>query len=224
MKTESEFAERIAAIHSGATDARDVRHAELEAMFDTFLGRDFDPARRKQVEKLQINLLEQQAKLHSQLDDEKISSEEYVDSFNQVLARTFQDCEKVLGVQNFKQLFGAPPAKQGGFIDKTAFLENARPKAHKKAHAYTTAKRPARRIAFAQAVQPDDKLAAVVGSQPLTRAELTKKLWAYIKKNRLRDKKVKTKINADDSLRLVFNGKSQVSMFEMTKLVSGHIH
>ena len=72
-------------------------------------------------------------------------------------------------------------------------------------------------------VQPDDKLAAVVGSKPLPRSELTKKLWDYIKKHGLQDKMKKTQINADDALRPVFNGKSQVSMFEMTKLVSGHI-
>jgi chromatin remodeling complex protein RSC6 len=78
--------------------------------------------------------------------------------------------------------------------------------------------------AFMRPVQPDDKLAAVVGSRPLPRSELTKKLWDYIKKNGLQDKKVRTQINADDALRPVFNGKSQVSMFEMTKLVSGHIN
>src|SRR6202023_2300109 len=77
--------------------------------------------------------------------------------------------------------------------------------------------------AFMRPVQPDDKLAAVVGSKPLPRSELTKKLWDYIKKNGLQDKKKRTQINADDALRPVFNGKSQVSMFEMTKLVSGHI-
>jgi chromatin remodeling complex protein RSC6 len=77
--------------------------------------------------------------------------------------------------------------------------------------------------AFMRPVQPDDKLAAVVGSKPLPRSELTKKLWDYIKKNGLQDKVKKTQINADDTLRAVFNGKSQVSMFEMTKLVSGHI-
>ena len=72
-------------------------------------------------------------------------------------------------------------------------------------------------------VQPNDKLAAVVGSNPLPRTELTKKLWAYIKKNGLQDKKVKTQINADDKLKAVFGGKSKVSMFEMTKLVSNNL-
>jgi chromatin remodeling complex protein RSC6 len=72
-------------------------------------------------------------------------------------------------------------------------------------------------------VTPDAKLAAVVGSKPLPRTELTKKLWDYIKKNGLQDKKDKKMINADDALKAVFNGKKQVSMFEMTKLVSGHL-
>ena len=72
-------------------------------------------------------------------------------------------------------------------------------------------------------VQPDDKLAKVVGSAPLPRTELTKKLWVYIRKNVLHDKKVRTQINADESMQAVFNGKKSVSMFEMTKLVSGHL-
>ena len=90
----------------------------------------------------------------------------------------------------------------------------------------TTAKTPSKRkpnAAFMKPVQPDDKLSQIVGSKPLPRSELTKKLWDYIKKNGLQDKKKRTQINADDNLRAVFNGKSQVSMFEMTKLVSGHI-
>jgi len=72
-------------------------------------------------------------------------------------------------------------------------------------------------------VTPDEALAAVVGSKPLPRTELTKKLWVYIKKNGLQDKKVKTQINADDKLKAVFGGKKSVSMFEMTKLVSNHL-
>ena len=72
-------------------------------------------------------------------------------------------------------------------------------------------------------VQPDAKLAAIVGSKPLPRTQITKKLWAYIKKNGCQDKTKRTMINADKSLREVFNGKSQVSMFEMTKLVSKHL-
>jgi chromatin remodeling complex protein RSC6 len=77
--------------------------------------------------------------------------------------------------------------------------------------------------ALMKPVQPDATLAAVVGSTPLPRGALTKKLWDYIKKNKLQDEKKRTMINADDALKAVFNGKKQVSMFEMTKLVSGHI-
>ncbi len=72
-------------------------------------------------------------------------------------------------------------------------------------------------------VTPDETLAAVVGAKPLPRTELTKKLWAYIRKNGLQDPKKKTLINADDNMKAVFNGKKQVSMFEMTKLVSKHV-
>ena len=72
-------------------------------------------------------------------------------------------------------------------------------------------------------VTPDAKLAVVVGSAPLPRTEMTKKLWAYIKKNGLQDKKNRRMINADDALKAVFNGKGQVSMFDMTKLVSKHV-
>jgi hypothetical protein len=78
-------------------------------------------------------------------------------------------------------------------------------------------------IAFMRPVQPDAKLSAIVGSKPLPRSELTRKLWDYIKKNGLQDKKKRTRINADETLKAVFNGKSQVGMFEMSKLVSGHI-
>ena len=72
-------------------------------------------------------------------------------------------------------------------------------------------------------VQPDELLAKVVGNAPLPRTELTKKLWDYIRKNGLQDANKKTLINADEALKAVFDGKEQVSMFEMTKLVSGHL-
>ena len=77
--------------------------------------------------------------------------------------------------------------------------------------------------AFMKPMQPDDKLSAVVGSKPIPRSEVAKKLWAYIKKNGLQDKKNRRMINADDALKAVFAGKKQVSMFEMTKLVSKHL-
>ena len=89
----------------------------------------------------------------------------------------------------------------------------------------TSKKAPARKpnAALMKPVQPDDALAKIVGSKPLPRGELTKKLWDYIKKNKLQDEKKRTNINADDALKVVFNGKKQVTMFEMTKLVSGHV-
>ena len=77
--------------------------------------------------------------------------------------------------------------------------------------------------AFMKPVQPSDKLAEVVGSKPIPRTEVTKKLWAYIKKNGLQDKKNKRMIKADDNLKAVFGGKATVNMFEMTKLVSKHL-
>ncbi len=77
--------------------------------------------------------------------------------------------------------------------------------------------------AFMRPMQPDASLAAVVGDRPMPRTEITKRLWAYIKKNGLQDAKERRMINADDKLRPVFNGKRQVSMFEMTRLVNSHI-
>jgi upstream activation factor subunit UAF30 len=77
--------------------------------------------------------------------------------------------------------------------------------------------------AFMRPMQPDDKLASIVGSKPIPRSEITKKVWDYIKKHGLQDKKKRTQINADDNMRAVFGGKSQVSMFEMTKLVNQHM-
>jgi chromatin remodeling complex protein RSC6 len=77
--------------------------------------------------------------------------------------------------------------------------------------------------ALLKPVQPDEALSAIVGSKPLPRSEMTKKLWDYIKKNKLQDETKRTLINADDALKVVFGGKKQVSMFEMTKLVSGHV-
>ena len=77
--------------------------------------------------------------------------------------------------------------------------------------------------AFMKPVQPDATLAEVVGAKPIPRTEVTKRLWAYIKKNGLQDKKNRRMINADDNLKAVFGGKASVNMFEMTKLVSKHL-
>ena len=77
--------------------------------------------------------------------------------------------------------------------------------------------------AFMAPVTPSAQLSEVVGSKPLPRTELTKKLWAYIKKNGLQDQKNRRMINADDKLRPIFANKGQVSMFDMTKLVNKHV-
>lgn len=76
---------------------------------------------------------------------------------------------------------------------------------------------------LATPVQPDQTLANVVGSDPLTRAALTKKVWDYVKANDLQDPNDRRTIRADDKLRPVFDGKDRVSMFEMTKLVNQHV-
>jgi upstream activation factor subunit UAF30 len=86
------------------------------------------------------------------------------------------------------------------------------------------AKKSARKpnAAFMKPMNPDAALAAVIGDKAMPRTEITKKLWAYIKKNGLQDKVNRRNINADDKLKVVFGGKKTVSMFEMTKLVSKH--
>ena len=77
--------------------------------------------------------------------------------------------------------------------------------------------------AFMKPMNPDAALGAVVGNDPIPRTEVTKKLWAYIKERNLQDPSNKRMINADEKLLAVFDGKKQVSMFEMTKLVSNHL-
>ena len=106
-------------------------------------------------------------------------------------------------------------------------------KGAKKASKRKTVKRAAKKApakkkrtpnaAFMKPMQPDEALSAVVGGGMLPRTEITKRLWQYIKRNDLQDKKVRRNINADDKLGRVFGGKKQVSMFEMTKLVNKHI-
>ncbi|MEP6574520.1 MAG: SWIB/MDM2 domain-containing protein [Gemmatimonadota bacterium] len=102
----------------------------------------------------------------------------------------------------------------------------AKKKTVKKAAKKTVKKAATKRkpnAAFMRPVMPDAALAEVVGSNGLPRTELTKKLWAYIKRKGLQDQKNRRMINADDALKVVFGGKKQVSMFEMTKLVNKHV-
>ncbi|MEO8946724.1 MAG: SWIB/MDM2 domain-containing protein [Gemmatimonadaceae bacterium] len=124
------------------------------------------------------------------------------------------------------------PAKKKSTAKKSAKKAPAKKAAAKKAPAKKAAakKAPAKKAAarkpnaaFMKAMTPSPELAAVVGSKPMPRTEITKKLWVYIKKNNLQDPKERRMINADDNLRAVFNGKKQVSMFDMTKLVNKHL-
>lgn len=91
----------------------------------------------------------------------------------------------------------------------------------KKAAKKKTARKP--NAAFMKPVQPSPALSEVVGSKPIPRTEVTKKLWLYIKKNKLQDPKNKRMIKADPALKTVFGGKGVVNMFEMTKLVGKHL-
>ncbi len=84
-----------------------------------------------------------------------------------------------------------------------------------------TARKP--NAAFMRPVTPSPALSEVIGSKPVPRTEVTKKLWAYIKKNNLQDPKNRRMINADAALKPVFGGKASVNMFDMTKLVGKHL-
>jgi chromatin remodeling complex protein RSC6 len=110
---------------------------------------------------------------------------------------------------------------------KKPAAKKAAPAKKKPAAKKAAAKKPAAKrkpnAAFMKAMTPSAALAAVVGSMPMPRTEVTKKIWDYIKKNKLQDAINRRLINADEKLRAVFGGKGKVSMFEMTKLVSNHL-
>ena len=104
---------------------------------------------------------------------------------------------------------------------KKAAKKAAKPAAKKTAK--KAAKKRTPNAAFMRPVTPSATLAAVIGDKPVPRTEVTKKLWAYIKKNKLQDQKNRRMIKADDALKPVFGGKPTVNMFEMTKLVNKHL-
>jgi upstream activation factor subunit UAF30 len=121
-----------------------------------------------------------------------------------------------------------PAAKKAG-ARKGGAKKAARRPAAKKAPAKKAAARkaPAKKrvpnASFMRPMSPSPQLGAVVGTNPLPRSEVTKRVWNYIKSKGLQDKTNKRMINADDKLGPVFGGKKQVSMFEMTKLVNKHL-
>jgi upstream activation factor subunit UAF30 len=104
---------------------------------------------------------------------------------------------------------------------KKAVKKAAPKKAVKKAAKKKSARKP--NAAFMKALTPSAALAEVVGSKPLPRTEAVKNLWAYIKKHKLQDSKNKRNVNADAKLKVIFGGKSQVSMFDMAKFLSKHL-
>ncbi|HEY7787556.1 MAG TPA: SWIB/MDM2 domain-containing protein [Casimicrobiaceae bacterium] len=128
-----------------------------------------------------------------------------------------------------KKTAARKPAAKKTAAKKPAAKKSAakKPAAKKSAARKPAAKKSAVKrkpnAAFMRAMQPSMVLAAVVGGTPMPRTEVTKKIWDYIKKNKLQDSVNRRLINADDKLRAVFGGKSKVSMFEMTKLVSNHL-
>lgn len=104
---------------------------------------------------------------------------------------------------------------------KKAAKKVAKKAAPKKAAKKKSARKPS--AAFMKALTPSEALAAVVGSKPLPRTEVVKKIWVYIKANKLQDKANRRMINADAKLKPVFNGKGQVSMFDMAKHLAKHL-
>jgi chromatin remodeling complex protein RSC6 len=116
-----------------------------------------------------------------------------------------------------------PAAKKPAAKKAAAKKAPAKKAPAKKAAAKKPAVKRKPNAAFMKPMTPSAMLAAVVGAMPLPRTEVTKKIWDYIKKNKLQDAINKRLINADEKLKAVFGGKKQVSMFEMTKLVSNHL-
>ena len=120
-----------------------------------------------------------------------------------------------------KKTAAKKPAAKKSAAKKPAAKKSAAKKPAAKKSAPAKKRQP--NAAFMKAMQPSSQLAAVVGTSPMPRTEVTKKIWDYIKKNKLQDSVNRRLINADDKLKAVFGGKGKVSMFEMTKLVSNHL-
>jgi chromatin remodeling complex protein RSC6 len=126
-----------------------------------------------------------------------------------------------------KKVAKKPAAKKPAAKKAVAKKAPAKKAVAKKAPAKKAVKKVAAKrkpnAAFMKALTPSAALAAVVGSKPLPRTEVTKKVWEYIKKNNLQDKKNKRNINADAALKVVFGGKATVTMFEMAKFFNKHL-
>src|SRR5213083_2929948 len=145
------------------------------------------------------------------------NSRDFVRSDQLTGRRTMATAKKASKKSAKKSAAKKPAAK------KPAAKKSAKKAPAKKAAPKKTGAKRKPNAAFMKAMTPSSTLGAVVGTSPLPRTEVTKKIWDYIKKNKLQDAVNRRLINADDKLRAVFGGKSKVSMFEMTKLVSNHL-
>jgi upstream activation factor subunit UAF30 len=151
----------------------------------------------------------------------RFSLERHVDRSHQLTGRRTMATAKKAARKAAKKPAAKKPARKPA--KKPAKKAPAKKAPAKKPAAKKSASKRKPNAAFMKAMTPSSTLSAVVGSMPLPRTEVTKKIWDYIKKNKLQDAVNKRLINADDKLRAVFGGKSKVSMFEMTKLVSNHL-
>ena len=134
------------------------------------------------------------------------------------MATAKKAAKKSAAKKSAKKTAAKKPAAKKSAAKKAAPKKPAAKKAAKK-----TASKRKPNAAFMKAMTPSAVLANVIGSSPMPRTEVTKKIWDYIKKNKLQDSINRRLINADEKLRAVFGGKGKVSMFEMTKLVSNHL-
>ena len=151
------------------------------------------------------------------------------------VVQRFSECENLFTFPGEMSMAAKKTAKKGakkggakkssakkGAAKKGGAKKSAKSGARKKTAKKSGAKRTPN-AAFMKAMTPSAQLGTVVGTAPLPRTEVTKKLWAYIKRKGLQDAKNRRNINADENLKPVFGGKAQVSMFEMTKLVNKHL-
>jgi len=134
------------------------------------------------------------------------------------MATAKKAAKKSAAKKSAKKTAAKKPAAKKSAAKKAAPKKPAAKKAAKKS---ASKRKP--NAAFMKAMTPSAVLANVIGSSPMPRTEVTKKIWDYIKKNKLQDSINRRLINADEKLRAVFGGKGKVSMFEMTKLVSNHL-
>jgi len=134
------------------------------------------------------------------------------------MATAKKAAKKTAAKKSAKKPAAKKPAAKKSAAKKAAPKKPAAKKAAKKS---ASKRKP--NAAFMKAMTPSAVLANVIGSSPMPRTEVTKKIWDYIKKNKLQDSINRRLINADEKLRAVFGGKGKVSMFEMTKLVSNHL-